>query len=173
MTTKLKSILKSIYRAIPFKHQIYVLVRSIWRPPQRVYQHLHFVGTMKVKVDNQHSFRMRHYGYQLENEIFWNGIMNGWGKNSLRIWKKLVAQSDVIVDVGANTGVYALLAKTINPGADVYAFDPVDRVFEKLLHNVSLNNYDITCIKKAASNSSGYARIYDTNSEHTDRKSVV
>ena len=120
----MKSVLKSIYRAIPFKQQIYVLVRSVWRPPQRLYRHLHFVGTMKIKVDEQHSFRMRHYGYLIENEIFWNGIMNSWEKNSLRIWKKLVERCDVIVDVGANTGVYSLLAKSINPGATAILVSP-------------------------------------------------
>jgi len=163
----MKSILKVIYRGIPFKKQIYILMRSVWRPPERLYKHLHFVGNMKVKVDEQHSFKMRHYGYLIENEIFWNGIMDGWEKYSLRIWKKLAEKCDVIVDVGANTGVYSLLAKSINETADVYAFDPIDRVFDKLLHNVSLNNYDITCIKKALSDANGEALIYDTNTEHT------
>jgi FkbM family methyltransferase len=162
-----KSILKKIYRAAPFKRELYSLIRPIFSPTKGVYQHLHFEGPIRVEVEPGKSFTMMHYGFEVENDIFWAGLFGGWEKTSLRLWHQLCADADSILDVGANTGVYALLAKTTNPRAKVFAFDPVERVFAKLVRNVELNGYDITCIKKAASNSDGKAVIYDTPSAHT------
>lgn len=49
----------------------------------------------------------------------------------------------------------------------VYAFEPVERVFNKLRANSNLNNFDVICIEDAASNFDGEETIYDTNAEHT------
>ena len=59
-----------------------------------------------------------------------------------------------------------LLQKTLSPNSKVYAFEPVQRVFNKLKENVQLNKFDITCVKKALSNKNGSAIIYDDNAEH-------
>ena len=75
--------------------------------------------------------------------------------------------SDVILDIGANTGVYSLIAKAMKPSSKVYAFEPVKRVFSKLQENILLNSYDITALEKAVSNADGIATIYDTDAEHT------
>lgn len=120
-----------------------------------------------MNINENESFKIRHYGFQVENELFWNGIYGGWEKYSLQLWSELCKGAGTIFDIGANTGVYALLAKTINPNANVYAFEPVDRVFEKLTYNCQLNDYDITCVNKAVSNSDGAATIYDKDTEHT------
>jgi FkbM family methyltransferase len=109
---------------------------------------------------------MKHYGFQLENEIFWRGLENGWEKVSVGIWIKLCRRASVVVDIGANTGIYSLIAKAVNPGVTVYAFEPVKRVFEKLQYNNKLNNYDIMLFEKAVSDSTGYATIYDQPTEH-------
>ncbi len=110
---------------------------------------------------------MRHYGFQVENEIFWNGIFDGWEKVSLQLWSELCQRSQTIMDIGSNTGVYALLAKTIQPDANIFAFEPVERVFKKLLYNNEINDYDITCEQTAVSNYDGAAIIYDKDTAHT------
>ena len=43
------------------------------------------------------------------------------------------------VDVGANTGLYAVLAAHARPGMDVHAFEPFPPVLEVLRSNVALN----------------------------------
>ena len=35
------------------------------------YQHLHFIGPIKVPVTDRASFMINHYGYQVENDLFW------------------------------------------------------------------------------------------------------
>ncbi|MBI1770373.1 MAG: FkbM family methyltransferase [Bacteroidetes bacterium] len=162
----MRTFVKKLYRFIPLKKEFYTLLKTIWKPQERIYKHLHFVGVIKVKVDEGSSFKIKHYGFQIENEIFWAGLTNGWEKESMKLWIKLCKRSKTILDIGANTGVYSLVAKTINPGAAVYAFEPVTRVFNKLKDNISLNDFDIVPIKKAVSNADGVAVIYDTLTEH-------
>jgi FkbM family methyltransferase len=139
----------------------------VFSPRKSVYQHLHFEGPISIKVEPGKSFTMMHYGFEVENDLFWAGLFGGWEKASLRLWHELSKDSETILDVGANTGVYALLARTTNPQANVFAFEPVERVYAKLVTNVELNGYDITCVDKAASNADGTAVIYDTPSAHT------
>ena len=163
----MKNFLKKVYRVLPFKKHLFLIVKWFWTPNHNIYKHLNFIDNIKVKISDTKSFNIRHYGFQIENEMFWNGIFNGWEKVSLSIWGELCENSNTIFDIGANTGIYALLAKTINPSAKVFAFEPVQRVYDKLVANNNLNEYDVKCCKKAISNFDGKAIIYDKDTEHT------
>lgn len=96
-----------------------------------------------------------HYGYELENEIFWKGLAGGWESECIVWWIKLCATADVILDIGASTGVYALIAKTVKPHAKVFAFEPIPKVFEKLQRNIALNNFEIESFAAALSDYDG------------------
>ncbi|MBL1280571.1 MAG: FkbM family methyltransferase [Fluviicola sp.] len=163
----MKKVFKKIYSIIPFKKSIFSFIKVAFKPGHSVYKHLHFKGVFEVKVNQESSFKINHYGFEIENEIFWNDIYSGWEKVSLKIWSDLCEQSEVIFDIGANTGVYSLLAKTINPKAKVYAFEPVKRVHEKLVENIELNDFDTVAENKAISDKTGVATIYDKDTEHT------
>ena len=162
-----KGLIKKVYQLVPFKKELFVLLKKIYIPPRRIYQHLHFNGIYKVEIDSNRFFEIQHYGYLIENEIFWNGIFNGWEKYSMRIWMALCVDATTILDIGSNTGIYSLVAKTINPDSTVYALEPVERVFRKLELNVKLNDFNIKCFQKAASDKIGKAVIYDSDSDHT------
>jgi FkbM family methyltransferase len=158
--------LKYIYNIFPFKKELFLFLKKIWTPENRIYRHLHFKGVFKIDLDKLKSFKIKHYGYQIENDFFWVGPTNGFEKESIKLWIKLCEDSDIILDIGANTGIYSLIAKTINPNAKVYAFEPVKRVFAKLKENVALNSFDIISSEKAVSNADGFAVFYDPGTEH-------
>jgi len=160
----MKKALKKLYAAIPFKQQFFSLLRPFGLPAS-LYQHLHFNGVFKVKFEGC-SFLMQHYGYQIENSLYWAGPLNGWERISMQLWINLCKDAEVIIDLGANTGIYSLLAKAIRPEAQVYAFEPVQRVYDKLLKNCDLNHYDIHCLEYAVSNYDGEGIIYDLPIEH-------
>lgn len=162
----MKFFFKLIFQAIPFKVFIFKGIR-LFKLPESIYKHLYFKGVFKVEINEDQAFLINHYGFQVENDIFWAGLFGRWEKDSLLLWNKLCEKSDVIFDIGANTGVYALIAKTTNKNNKVYAFDPVRRVYEKLVKNIELNNYDVKTCQIALSNETGNAIIYDTDTEHT------
>jgi len=156
----MKVFFKKFYRLIPFKKAMYTALKNVWLPPVGIYQHLYFNDTISVKLDNQQQFKMVHYGHSLENEIFWKGLYNGWEKYSMRIWTELAKDANVIFDIGANTGIYSLVAKAINKNAVVHAFEPFGAIHKKLQHNADINGYDIHCNCTAISNYTGDAVIY-------------
>ncbi|MBK5284702.1 MAG: FkbM family methyltransferase [Bacteroidia bacterium] len=162
----MKPTLKQAYKAIPFKQEFYSVLKKNWKPSEPIFKHLYFVGVFKVRVNKTKTFKIKHYRFEIENQIFWSGLTNGWEKESIKLWMKLCENSEIIIDIGANTGLYPLTAKAINPNSKVYAFEPVKRVFMKLRENILLNSFDINPIEKAVSNNDGIAIIYDTNEEH-------
>ncbi len=55
-------------------------------------------------------------------------------------WMKLARQATTIFDVGANIGLYSLLAGAANPQARVHAFEPTPEIAEAFRENIRLNN---------------------------------
>jgi FkbM family methyltransferase len=61
--------------------------------------------------------------------------------NDHRILEDFVGNnSSVLLDVGANQGMYALRAKLENPDCKVYCFEPSPNEYQTLLDNIRLNN---------------------------------
>lgn len=157
----MKKILKFIYKKIPFKKELYSTLKQFWKPSSNIYKHLHFTGEFHVKVDDKHYFKLYHPGWEIENIIFWEGLYSNWEKETLKIWIKLCKKSEVIFDIGANTGVYSLLAKSVNSQSKVFAFEPHPMFYPYLVKNNTINSYDIHCISKAVSNSNGEVILDD------------
>jgi FkbM family methyltransferase len=162
----MKELLRQVYQQLPFKQELFTLAKRFHRPPEAIYRHLSFRGVFSVDVEGK-SFLLKHHGFQVENCIFWDGLLSpDWEGASMALWVKLCKTAHVVIDGGANTGVYSLVCKALNPAAKVYAFEPVQRVHSKLVENCRLNGFDIQCVDKALSNSDGTATIYDLPSEH-------
>lgn len=162
----MKSFLKSIYARLPLKKQFFTFLKSFWKPSPAVYQHLNFKGIFNVKINPECSFKIRSYGYRIENELFWEGLYGGWEKDSMKLWVQLCENSEVIIDIGANSGIYSLVAKSVKPDSKVYAFEPVNRVYRKLVKNIELNDLKIITKELAISDKTGSAIIYDNLNEH-------
>lgn len=162
----IKNIAKTIYNAVPGKPLAFRILRSMIRPSQKTYRHLHFKGPFEVVMPAGGRFAMIHFGHEVENDLFWAGYGNGWERTSLRVWEAMAKNAHIIFDIGANTGTYALAAKAMNPLAHVDAFEPVARIFESLSANVALNlpNIKPHCI--ALSDRTGSATLFDSGDEH-------
>ena len=161
----MRKIARKLYRTIPFKQPAYETLRRLVSLPEPVYRHLSFQGVIDVAAEET-SFRMRHHGYQLENEVFWSGLFGRWEGASVRMWVQAARQAQVILDVGANTGLFALAAKAVAPQASVMAFEPVDRIRKRLSANVELNRFDLPISPAAVSDRDGTGFILDTEEEH-------
>jgi FkbM family methyltransferase len=168
-----KRIIRRVYNTVPLKPQLFTLVREAAPPlPEKLYKHLHFHGPMSVRINTERSFRMHHCGTADENGLFWGGLFSGYEATSLRLWCRLVTTASVIIDAGANMGVYCLSAKCMNPGAFVAAFEPVKRIHERLVANIDLNGFDIAAEPVALSDESGFSKFYDLPDEHAVNASL-
>lgn len=58
---------------------------------------------------------------------------------SLAIWRRLVLEAELVVDVGGHTGIYSIVAGLTNPQAKVHTFEPHEINFGRLLLNLRAN----------------------------------
>ena len=161
----MRKIARRLYRAIPFKQPAYETLRRLLSLPELIYSHLHFQGVVNVAAEET-AFQMWHHGYQIENEVFWSGLFGRWEGASMRVWVRAARRARVILDVGSHTGLYALAAKAVAPLASVAAFEPVERIREKLQANVDLNQFDLPIFPAAVSDRDGLGVMLDTGEEH-------
>ncbi|WP_276482218.1 FkbM family methyltransferase [Paraflavitalea pollutisoli] len=154
----MRKLFRSIYQVLPFKLPFLRIIR-LFKPGHQITRHLVFTGKVKVKVDEGGAFYIQNYGDGIEQGLFWHGI-RGWEKHSTHIWMQLARKSKVIFDIGANSGAYTLLAKTVQPTAELYTFEPVKRIFQRLEENVRINQFQgVHLFHKAVSNQTGTASI--------------
>lgn len=160
-----KKIAKTLFDLIPFKKYIFLIIKYIYVPSQNVYQHLSFKGIFKVH-SGTNSFKIYNTATIIENQLFWKGL-DGFEPNSLKLWARMSRDADTIFDLGANSGIFSLISKSENPNAKVYAFECVERVFDVLKKNISINNFDVACFNQAVSNKDGKGSFIDDDEPFT------
>ncbi len=96
----------------------------------------------------------------MEAVILRHGLYGKWEKESLKIWAQLAKKSSVIFDIGANTGIYSILAQNNNEKASVIAIEPISENFEVLTQNIIQNKFNIHAEKVALSDKAGVAKMF-------------
>lgn len=134
--------------------------------PFRLYQHLPYRGVFEMRLPRAASFRLRAHGHVIENCLFWGGL-DGYEPETFLLWTHLSRGARVVLDIGANTGVFSLLAAAHAPGAYVHAFEPVPRIADLLRGNVALNSaLRISVHQVAIGESSGTADLFDPGGDN-------
>lgn len=145
-----KSILESLFNIIhpllqPEWVQKSLRLAGFKFPYYRFAQKLNYRGLVPFTVNGTKLY-MQSYNCPFEMFIFWFGIFGYWEPTQLKVWSRLVKEADIILDIGANNGIYSLIAST-NKSAQIFAFEPVPAVIEMLRKNVSLNNSNYIEVK--------------------------
>jgi FkbM family methyltransferase len=161
----------SIYYRLPpgIRKRIYFFLRI------NIFRDLKILSSdkiFKVRVNNRNAFKIKHYGGPIEQEIFTNGLFTTWESDLGWLWIELVRNSKVIIDIGANKGIYSLVAKALNPNSRVIAFEPSVNTYDKLVFNVKLNDFEIHCEKLAVSHKSRTQTYFDIPDENQTTASL-
>ncbi len=145
----------------------FVLWRQTGMPiPHRVYQHLWFEGEIDVNLPTRETFRMHSYGDAIENAFYWAGVAGHEGE-CVEPWTYLARTARVVLDIGANTGTYSLMACAANPNVLVHAFEPVARVASKARRNAALNpRFRAKVHEMAVGAASGTAMLSDPGGDN-------
>jgi FkbM family methyltransferase len=95
-------------------------------------------------------------------EIFWTRFTE-WEKETVPVLLEHVRRSRCFVDIGANCGIYTVMACTANPDLYVVAVEPVPKVSAALANNVRQNNLDrrVRLLNVALRDSSGTALFHE------------
>jgi FkbM family methyltransferase len=163
MKTKILNIIESTWRPIAFmfaseptQHVLRALGIQI---PYRLAKYLNYRGLVKFVVNNK-ELVMRSYNTPIEITIFWRGVFNGRESAELRVWRDLLDDKSAVFDVGANNGVYSLLASAYT-NQPIYAFEPVPAVRTMLEENITLSKIkNIHICTEVVSDECGQVTMY-------------
>ncbi len=141
---------------------LYLMLKPFYHPSEKMRRRLRFIGRFRVRAADGKRFYLFNNAFHLENHIFWLGIDRyPWERMTRCIWARLCPSSQTILDIGANSGIYAVLAKVYNRDSQVYAFEPQPNVFDVLMKNNRVNGFDIHCEKLALSSREGRLPFYN------------
>lgn len=131
--------------------------------PRKIWNRLPIVDDIfTVTVPDDGSFQYHAWpGDAIGHAFYWTGI-HAWEAETIRAFLTLARHARRFADVGANTGAYSLLACTVNPHIQVVAYEPVPRVYERLVANVACNHLQHRCTTRqaAVSDRTGTAELH-------------
>ena len=89
-------------------------------------------------------------------------VSSGWEDMTTQMYKDVIREGDVVLDLGANIGYYTLLAARLaGPKGRVYAFEPEPLNYSLLLKNVELNGYaNVVAMQQAVSDKLGTVKFF-------------
>jgi FkbM family methyltransferase len=92
--------------------------------------------------------------------LFWRGI-EGWEPTTIRLFLDLLSPGATVIDVGANSGLFSLLAAARHPTVRVHAVEPAARVFSLLEANVRRNRLtNVVCHRAACGDAAGTVTLH-------------
>lgn len=139
-------------------------IKGTWSLMNKIYtfssDHLILSGVEKIYLPNNQYFKIFSEGDDfIPNQVYWKGY-KGY-EESVNIFYNLSLYSKTIIDIGANIGYYSLVAAAANPQTQIYAFEPVERVFRRFEKQIKINNFtNIQSEKTVISNYNGEITFY-------------
>jgi len=113
--------------------------------PRLIEKLMEIPGRQKITVllSGQH-YEFRYHSEPIDelNISCRNNLLN-WEPSSRAIWSTLSINSSYIMDIGAYTGVYSLIAASSNPNAKIYAIEPNENIVNQLMKNIKSNNFNL------------------------------
>lgn len=156
MTTskKIKKFLFSLFKIKAFNLPVIVLCKflKLFAPGKITTFFVRFPvnGKVHINMKNAKPFVMVNDGSDtIANEIYWKGI-SAYEPQTENIILKLLPNADIFFDIGANTGLYSLIAASQSPNIQVHSFEPVDSAYNLFNKSKSANNLNNIVLSKIA-----------------------
>ncbi len=134
--------------------------------PAALANRLPFLGQVCVQGPDNLRLRFHTYGPHGKDRIAIKLARRGfWGYEgeTTRIFLALAKEVKTVIDVGANTGLFALLAAKANPTSRVWAFEPVPFIHAMLRANIQLNEvHNLEALQAAVADFVGESTFYIT-----------
>ncbi|MFH1379830.1 MAG: FkbM family methyltransferase [bacterium] len=129
--------------------------------PMDILKKIPVIGKVKLHISDNIKVYMQNNGDDyIASVIFWRGIQ-AFEPETIACFIKLLESARTVLDIGANTGLYALIAGIENKERKVYAFEPVPAIFDYLKKNGAANNaHNVLLYQQALTNYNGEITIY-------------
>jgi FkbM family methyltransferase len=131
--------------------------------PSAIWKRILVEAEFDVHLSPRQQFRYYcTYGDLIGQTLFWRGLWHSVEAQEIQVFLRLAREANFVVDVGANTGLYALVACAANSRSKVMAFEPAPVVQENLVRNVQINDWGsrIEIRTEAVANYEGVAQFH-------------
>ena len=157
--------ISGIVSAVPFKPAWCPVVRAL-RPPRQIWGRLPYQGDFSLRVDTRTLLRLHSPGIPTLNTLFWRGL-DSYEPETTRLWLYLSRGATSILDVGAQYGLFALLAAAVNRRATVTGFEPLRPMFDLFERNIALNGFSqARAVYAAVSDRAGEVDLHVNGEDH-------
>lgn len=99
-----------------------------------------YAGATPVTICDHPGVEMYFFSDDSVARVYFYCGQDSYSATSTYLWGQLAKMAAGVVDIGAYTGLYSLLAARVAPRAQVMAFEPLPHIGERLLDNASLNS---------------------------------
>lgn len=139
-------VLRFLRRLSFINFPIRVLIKSVLDLSSRLdlYFPMHWPVTGKVNFRLPDGEQLVLYSTPDEfipTRVFWKGY-TGYEAPSVTLFYHLSKNCNTIIDIGAHVGLFSIIAAASNPNAQVFAFEPVGFIHERLAQHVEMNRLD-------------------------------
>jgi FkbM family methyltransferase len=123
---------------------------------------------LKLVLNNFKNNEDMYVGELYDHEMYFLPIhlgifLNGeYEPNTTNLFLKTISKGDLVLDIGANIGLYTLLAaRIVGQNGKVYAFEPDPKNYDLLLKNIKINGYkNVVPIQKAVSDRNEIRKLF-------------
>ena len=142
--------LEEVNKLLRFCTRVWVSLDKFVR--RTVLKKIRYSGIANLLIDDLGFKMYSKYDDGIVDALYFNNT--GYSEiKEVRLFKELAKQSRVILDIGANTGLYSIISRKINPDAKIYAFEPYIINLNRLKKNLLLNKIqDVVIVEKALGN---------------------
>lgn len=165
---KINFVVKRFLKSIISIDLVNILIRKILKLnsiysaiPEKYLKIMPVTGIVDFKLSNSKKLYLK----TTENDViaralYWEGI-DKFESGTIPIFIKLLTASHTFLDIGANTGLYSLIAAIDSSDRKVYAFEPVPSILSYFNKNIDLNKLqNIPISPIAATNYDGEIELY-------------
>lgn len=166
----IKDTLKRVRASQPLNHLTTTTLRGLFttigKQSEFVIKHLPRTGVTSITLPDGHVLKLDATGEDwIPTQLFWRG-WQGYEPETTALFYRLAQRAQAVFDVGAHVGFFSLLAGVANSAAQVFAFEPLARVFARLEGNVTLNGLsNVHCLRVALGATEGVQEFYFPDEE--------
>ena len=130
--------------------------------PYGVWNRWPVVGTFRIALPDGGSVLYRSEENRfLDRVFFWRGL-ESYEPETFWLFFELAREARLVLDIGANSGIYTLIACAANQRCEVISFEPLPLMHRQLVKNIEINGFAGRCTARceAVSNTSGSSSIH-------------
>jgi FkbM family methyltransferase len=161
----IRRVLRSVSRTQPINYVatsgLHAFFSAVGLQSEYIFRNVRRIGTVSSRLPNGRTLRLWSRGDDwIASQIYWRG-WTGYEPETTCLFFRLATSAQTTLDIGAHVGFYSLLAAHANPSGQVFSFEPLPSLVNRLQRNIALNRLaNVQCVPCAVGETEGTAELF-------------